>query len=565
MHGGGVLLLFAMISSQLKKSASIYAIARSSLSIKFAKTKTLLFSSYYRPPSPDTNALDLLDDVLSGIYSSNPLVVLAGDFNCGGIDWSTRNLTPRIAQACDQALLDFSDKYGLIQHVSVPTRPASGRTLDLVFSSNPGIIKACHVTCGISDHDAILFEVDISPKFTPKPPRKMYQFHKGDFVGLKSSLSTLAPDYLSTQPESKTVDENWSYISQKILEATDNFIPHKMSKGKRHLPWVSTSVKRLMNKRDRAYKKAQHSGKAVHFTKYKQLRNITTKHLRVAHDKYVSEVMGGLTPESLETGPKNIGSSGIKRAWSYLKLLRTESQGIPALVSNNRVCSSDSAKAEALREQYNSAFVEEDLRNLPQMPPSPYECMPDIIFSAEGVKNQLLKSKIDKASGPDLIPARILRDAASELAVVFSSLFQQSYDAGTLPHAWKLANICAIFKKGSKADPKNYRPVSLTSLTSKVMEHIVSCQISRHLNANHIISPHQHGFQRGLSCETQLITVIHEWASVLNVHGQVNVVFLDFAKAFDSVPHEWLLLKAAFYGIRNKANHDLASKLFNWA
>ena len=132
-----------------------------------------------------------------------------------------------------------------------------------------------------------------------------------------------------------------------------------------------------------------------------------------------------------------------------------------------------------------------------------------------------------------LIPARILRDAASELAVVFSSLFQQSYDSGTLPYVWKLANICAIFKKGRKADPKNYTAVSLTSLTSKVMEHIVSCETSRPFSSNRIISPHQHGFQRGLSCETQLITVIYEWASVLNVHGLVDVVFLDFAKAFD--------------------------------
>ena len=141
-------------------------------------------------------------------------------------------------------------------------------------------------------------------------------------------------------------------------------------------------------------------------------------------------------------------------------------------------------------------------------------------FSADCVKKQLLKIKIDKASGP----ARILRDAASELAVVLSTLFQQSYDSGTLPCAWKLANIWAIFKKGHKADPKNYRLVSLTSLTSKVTEHIVSCQISRHLSTNHIICPHQHGFQRGLSCETQLVTVIYEWASVLNVHGQVNML-----------------------------------------
>ena len=180
------------------------------------------------------------------------------------------------------------------------------------------------------------------------------------------------------------------------------------------------------------------------------------------------------------------------------------------------------------------------------MPPTPYECMPDITFSAEGVKKQLLKIKIDKASGPDLIPGRILRDAASELAVVLSSLFQQSYDSGTLPCAWKLANICAIFKKGSKADPKNYRPVSLISFTSKVMEHIVSYHISQHLSTNRIISQHQHGFRRGLSGESQLITVIYEWASVLNIHGQVDAVFLDFAKAFDSVPHERLLLKADY-------------------
>ena len=96
--------------------------------------------------------------------------------------------------------------------------------------------------------------------------------------------------------------------------------------------------------------------------------------------------------------------------------------------------------------------------------------------------------------------------------------------------------------------------MSLTSLTSKVMEHIVYCQISRHLSINRISSPHQHGFQRGLSCETQLITVIYEWALVLDVHGQVDVVFLDFAKAFDSVPHERLLLKADHFVIRNKTN-----------
>ena len=83
----------------------------------------------------------------------------------------------------------------------------------------------------------------------------------------------------------------------------------------------------------------------------------------MAHDKYFNNIMGGLTPESLETWLVNAGFNGIKRAWSYLKVLRTESQEIPALVSNNRVCSSNSVKAEAFHEQYNSVFEEEDLGN----------------------------------------------------------------------------------------------------------------------------------------------------------------------------------------------------------
>ena len=159
--------------------------------------------------------------------------------------------------------------------MSSPTRPASDRTLDLVFSFNPGIIQACHVTCGISDHDATIFEIDISQKFKPNPPENL-SVSQGRLCRFKGKL-TLSSDYLSTHPECNTVDDNWSYISQKILEATDNFIPHKMSKAKRHLPWVSSSVKRLMNKRNRAYKKACRSGKAVHLTKYKRLRNITAK------------------------------------------------------------------------------------------------------------------------------------------------------------------------------------------------------------------------------------------------------------------------------------------------
>ena len=206
---------------------------------------------------------------------------IAGDYNCGGIDWHNLDLRKEIpAQPCDRDLLDLTDKYGLTQHVKSPTRPSSGRTLDLVFSSNPNTVQAHHVTPGISDHDAILFEVDLSPKYTPKPPRKVYQFHKADYDGLRFHLPSFSNQYLTSDPGKRSVEENWHKISETIHEAMDKYIPHRMSKAKRHLPWVSASVKRMMNRRDRAHKKARRTGKPKDQVAYKRLHNATVNRVK---------------------------------------------------------------------------------------------------------------------------------------------------------------------------------------------------------------------------------------------------------------------------------------------
>ena len=264
----------------------------------------------------------------------------------------------------------------------------------------------------------------------------------------------------------------------------------------------------------------------------------------------VNEIVGGLQPAD----PGNSIGRGVKRAWSYLKLLRAESTDIPTLFWNNRVCASDRARAKALRQQYESVFTREDLCSTPSLGLLPYPDIPELFVSELGVMKLLQNTDTSKAAGPDLLQARILKEAAVELTPILTALFRQSYDSGLLPADWKKVNVSAIYKRGPKSDPKNYRPVSLTALTCKIMEHIVCSHLPRHLSANSIITPIQHGFRRSLSCDTQLISVIHEWAKVLNIRGQVDVIFLDFAKAFDSVPHARLLLKARHYGIRGKLN-----------
>ena len=100
--------------------------------------------------------------------------------------------------------------------------------------------------------------------------------------------------------------------------------------------------------------------------------------------------------------------------------------------------------------------------------------------------------------------------------------------------------------------PVNYRPISLTSVCCKVLEHIIFHSIMSHLEKNNILNSFQHGFRSGHSCTTQLLTIIEELANSIDSHEQVDVLFLDFAKTFDTVPHQRLLKKLQYYGINNR-------------
>ena len=119
-----------------------------------------------------------------------------------------------------------------------------------------------------------------------------------------------------------------------------------------------------------------------------------------------------------------------------------------------------------------------------------------------------------------------------------------------MPSDWKHANVCPIYKKGDKHNAINYRPVSLTCILSKLCEHIISSSIMRHLEQHSILYDLQHGFRSGRSCETQLISFIQELCSSNDKNIQTDVIVMDFAKAFDKVPHKRLLHKLNYYGIR---------------
>ena len=170
---------------------------------------------------------------------------------------------------------------------------------------------------------------------------------------------------------------------------------------------------------------------------------------------------------------------------------------------------SELEQAEEFNGQFTDMFNKSEYTQVP-LPNRSAPFLKEIHISAEGVTKLLKGLKPSKALGPDELHPRVLKELASEQGPMFAHLFQQSVDTGEIPKEWSLANICPLYKKGDRSLACNYRPVSLTCVPCKLLEHIVCSNIMAHLDEHKLLSDRQHAFRKKHSCETQLITVIDD-------------------------------------------------------
>ena len=176
----------------------------------------------------------------------------------------------------------------------------------------------------------------------------------------------------------------------------------------------------------------------------------------------------------------------------------------------------------------------------------------DLVCSVADVMEVLGAIDVNKASGPDAISPKILKECAAELSPSLTQLFNFSLTSGRLPSVWKTANVVPIHKSGERTLADNYRPISLTSTLVKSLERIIHKHIMNFFKTYRLLSDNQHGFREARSCVTQLLQLIHSWFSTLEKYGSVDAIFLDFAKAFDKVSHPHLLYKLQCYGIQGQ-------------
>jgi hypothetical protein len=304
----------------------------------------------------------------------------------------------------------------------------------------------------------------------------------------------------------------------------------------------------MTKRRDRLLKKyrASHPG-AIRSNLETALRDMKHRIQKELRKEYWSHI------DSIFSDTSDSHASN-KKFWRFIKHNRTDSCGINELKRSGQSATKPKDKANLLNAQFESVFTREGDFNPAhlQLPPLDPNILNDITFNVNGIKKLLDNLQPKKAAGPDNINPIIFKTLSSSFAPILQSIFTASYNRGTVPDDWKRANVVPVYKKGSKTDPANYRPISLTCIACKIMEHIITSAIMKHAESNNIFYKLQYGFRSKRSCETQLIGFITDIANNIDRGIQTDVLIMDFSKAFDKVGHKRLSHKLHHYGIRGK-------------
>lgn len=516
--------------------------------------KIIMLGIIYRKPNTDIDQFhNSLLGVLEEINVGKTSIVLIGDFNLD------------VSQTCgNKKIFDYlsmMESIGLEQIISSPTRmtKSTSSLIDHVYTNvNNHTIHSGVIETDVSDHFPIfaIFKSKTMNKSSSVP--KMSRSYKK--FNVQSFHRALGETNWAAVSRCKDVNEAYGVFSDMFVKVCDIHAPirRKMSVKKNgpKNPWISPAIMNSIRRKHTLYKKYKSSNFNEEYgRKYKKYRNTLVTVIKNAKRLYYCSSF-------------DRNKNDMRKTWDTINELiggkgKTKSTDIDELIINEGVNDKIVSSGKEIAEELNKFFVTIGSNLAEQIPTGPPQsCYKGYLgtknkeiliwkpISEDEVIDNLCDLDATKCHGYDNLSVRLIKDASPYIVSPLTFIFNLSLKTGMFPDALKIAKVTPLYKKGSKEDPGNYRPISVLPVIAKVFEKLVNCRLMDFLESHNIIYGHQYGFRKNYSTKLSLINLVNTLLRSVDKGDTTLGIFIDFKKAFDTINHSILLGKLEHHGIR---------------
>lgn len=512
-RGGGVALY-------VKKGLKFTVVARSppgsDIDFLFLKLKTsnLVFGIVYRPPDSDISLMNDIYELISDISSTESNITLMGDFNINLLEMNsskTRTL--------------FDNLHSLTFKI-VPSSPSCHKygcrssLIDFVTGNCLSNVNNCYQSgmAGVSDHDFLCFDFRVKNKKQPPEDHWYRDYNNIDWRAFTCDLSLFNFDLMYY---CNNVDDKLSILNNSLLSVIESHAPlRKKIIPDPGTPWISPQIRRMIKNRSDAYECwKKDKGNEVKWNNFARLRNITNREVNFSKREFFASQLNINLPANKLW--HNIERLGLKRTTT-----RAGGGDVTAMSLNNF---------------FVSHYIPHTFTEIPSDD--------DLVtnFSFHGITSDEVLTEISSAScdsvGNDEIPLKILKMSLAITLPYITELFNFCITTSTFPSMWKIARVVPIGKIDNPACESDYRPISILSSLSKILEKILSKQLNEYLNMHDLLCHFQSGYRKNCSTTTALIKIDSDIRKALDKKMLTVLVLLDFSKAFDSINHQLLCRK----------------------
>ena len=514
----------------------------------------------YRPPGVlSVHRLDSarLSTCIGKLIIPKRIIFVGGDLNLPKINWEAK-IAPD--DGVHDVLMNLFITNCLHQIVKMPTR--LNNILDIFLTSVPTLVSDCSLCdpLGASDHDSVLLELSIPSGNTT--PNGNGPLAKVPIILWNSVSIAKAQDYLFAFNWSTVIDIGcppdivWSNFCKTLQNCIRMFARIVyVRKPHRKKPIHDDLLKCLFSKKASIWRKLRDTEKDT----------IRARSLRSHYKAICIRINKNVLLARLNNETKVVNNGDLKQFYVYVNsVLHTPHTTVTLKSDNGNLITDSFAKASMFNNCFYSSFTK-DNNTIPivQNPIIPTCHISNILFSPMAVLSQVRKLKNSRTITPDGFSAHAIKTLGPSLIYPLSMLFEFLFSHNYVPPSWKLSYLTPVHKKSSRSDCNNYRPIAITSILCRLMERIIHDQITAYLFTNNLLTPSQHGFRTGKSSTTNLLESVTDWIFSIDSRNNIDVLYIDLSKAFDSVVHSKLLFKLGWFGIKDTLLLWLTSYLTN--